>query len=469
MDTNGKETNAKPRLNKSRAPDVALRNPPSRARKTRKTRPSDASDVAEAERTPVNAETPNPPPAKDSKRPQKAPKAGGQPAAKGGSSNSGGSSVNVKKLAEDMILYRLDHWRARATVVYTTGQRDATPLWSPHWAGVVPQQKGYSLFDGFDRTWFIPFDISTPLPQDKQHIADDLQRRGKEMKEIFEPKRDFILPRLQAVLEQEIKTKCQDQWDQNCERKDLPPMKWTEVRHKYGITELVNVVAIGRLADGRALLPGYYTVILLDLAVDGKMLFQRVNMPPDISLQGFTSRLESWSVSKSEDDENLLELVRAKLQRISLRGTAAGMQKAQNLLDQLNKPTFKDSQGSEMDAWVFKLNHNANYYIRSAQGPADIRRWKGLTEATFDEFVQGVRGGKHPVVVRPWKIRLRRMWPDIDELDKELPPDAATGEPELSLEQLDIVDELLAKHTDHERQQGKRFMQALEGVRTLLD
>ncbi|RSM06352.1 hypothetical protein CEP52_005738 [Fusarium oligoseptatum] len=425
MDTNGKETNAKPRSNKSRAPDAALKNPPSRARKTRKTRPSDASDVAEVERTPVNAETPNPPPAKDSKRPQKAPKAGGQPAAKGGSSNSGGSSVNVKKLAEDMILYRLDHWRARATVVYTTGQRDATPLWSPHWAGVVPQQKGYSLFDGFDRTWFIPFDISTPLPQDKQHIADDLQRRGKEMKEIFRAQERFHPPQAAGY-----------QWDQNCERKDLPPMKWTEVRHKYGITELVNVVAIGRLADGRALLPGYYTVILLDLAVDGKMLFQRVNMPPDISLQGFTSRLESWSVSKSEDDENLLEL---------------------------------DFQGSEMDAWVFKLNHNANYYIRPAQGPADIRRWKGLTEATFDEFVQGVRGGKHPVVVRPWKIRLRRMWPDIDELDKELPPDAATGEPELSLEQLDIVDELLAKHTDHERQQGKRFMQALEGVRSLLD
>lgn len=61
------------------------------------------------------------------------------------------------------------------------------------------------------------------------------------------------------------------------------------------------------------------------------------------------------------------------------------------------------------------------------------------------------------------------MWPDIDELDKELPPDAAIGEPELSLEQLDIVDELLAKHTDRERQQGKRFMQALEGVRKLLD
>lgn len=257
------------------------------------------------------------------------------------------------------------------------------------------------MFDGFDRTWFIPFDISTPLPQDKQHIADDLQRRGKEMKEIFEAKKEYILPRLQVVLEQEIKTKCQNQWDQNWEQKHLPPMNWVDVRHKYGITEQVNLVAKGRLADGRALLPGYYTVIVLDLAVDGKMIFQRVNMPPDIDLQGFLSRIESWSVSKSEDDEHILDLVRTKLERVLLRGTAAAMQKAHSLLDQLNKPTFKvDCEGSEMGAWVFKLNHNVNYYIRSAQGPADIKRWKGLKEASFDEFVQGVRAGKHPVVVR---------------------------------------------------------------------
>lgn len=412
MSTNDKATKSKPRSNKTRPPEAAPQKPPSHAdrgstaRKARKTRPSDA---AADESTPTNAETPNTPSTKPSKRPQKAQKTGGQQVPKGGGSNSGGSSVNAKKFAEDMIQYRLDHWRARAKVVYTTGQRDATPLWSPQWAGVVPQQRGYSLFDGFDRTWFVPFDVATPLPQDKQHIADDLERRGKEMKEIFESKREYLLPRLQVVLEQEIKTKCQDQWDQNWEQKDLPPMKWAEVRHKYGITEQVNLVARGRLSDGRALLPGYYTVIVLDLAVDGKMIFQRVNMPPDISLRGFLSRLESWSVSKSEDDANVLESVRTKLERISLRGTVTGIKKAQGLLDQLNKPAFKvDCEGSEMDTWVFKLNHNANYYIRPAQGPADIRRWKGLKEESFEEFAQGVRAGKHPVVVRVSLLSRRR-------------------------------------------------------------
>ncbi|KAI8715418.1 hypothetical protein NCS52_01049400 [Fusarium sp. LHS14.1] len=474
MDTNDKTTNAGSHSNKSRPPDEVPDEAPrptradrgSTSRKVRKTRPSDAAD---AEATPTNIGTPNPPPTKDSKRPQKAPKTGDQQTPKGGSSNNN-SSVNVKKLAEEMILYRLDHWRARAAVVYTTGQRDATSLWSPQWAGVVSQQKGCSLFDGFDRTWFIPFDVETPLPEDKKHIADDLEQRGKEMKETFESKREYILPRLQVILEQEIETKCQNQWDQNWDKKNLPPMKWSDVRHKYGITEQVNLVAKGRLADGRALLPGYYTIIVLDLAVDGKMLFQRVSMPPDITLQGFLSRLESWSVSKSEDDGKLLDLVRTKLERALVRGTTTAMQKAQNLLDQLNKPTFKvDYEGSEMDTWVFKLNHNVNYYIRPAQGPADIRRWKGLKEATFDEFVQGVRAGKHPVVVRPWKVRLRRMWPDIDELDDGLPPDTAPGEPELSLEQLELVDELLAKHSDEERQQGRRFIQALERVRKPLE
>lgn len=61
------------------------------------------------------------------------------------------------------------------------------------------------------------------------------------------------------------------------------------------------------------------------------------------------------------------------------------------------------------------------------------------------------------------------MWPDIDELDDGLPPDTATGEPELSLEQLDIVDELLAQHSDQEKRQGRRFIQALEQARKPLD
>lgn len=61
------------------------------------------------------------------------------------------------------------------------------------------------------------------------------------------------------------------------------------------------------------------------------------------------------------------------------------------------------------------------------------------------------------------------MWPDIDELDDGLPPETAPGEPELSLEQLDLVDELLAQHSDQERQQGRRFIQALERVRKPLE
>ncbi|KAM0436025.1 hypothetical protein ACHAPT_002917 [Fusarium lateritium] len=464
MDTNDEETNTNSTTNKSRPPDAASQGPPARggstARKSRKSRPPDDADAGS---TSTNAEPANPPSTKAPKRPQKAPKTGSQQAPKG-------YGVNVKKFAEEMVRYRLDHWRARGKVVYTNGQQDATALWSPQWAGVAPPKRGgYNFFDGFDRTWFIPFDVATPLPQEKQYIADDLQRRGNEMKDIFVSRRDYLLPRIRDVLEEEIKTKCQDQWDLHWEKKDLPPMQWADVRHQYGLLQMVDLVARGRLADGRALLPGYYSIIVLDLAIDGKMIFQRVNMPLDVSLQGFMLRLESCSTSKNEDEGRLLELVRVKLQRIVHRSATTEAKKAQSLLDQLNKPFFKEGcQGSEMESWVFKLNHNANYNIRPAQGPANIRQWKGLKEETFGEFVQGVCAGKHPVVVRPWKIRLRRMWPEVDDLEEQLPP-PATGEPELSLEQLEVVDGLLAKHTDQERQQGRRLMQALDRVRQPLD
>lgn len=52
------------------------------------------------------------------------------------------------------------------------------------------------------------------------------------------------------------------------------------------------------------------------------------------------------------------------------------------------------------------------------------------------------------------------MWPRVDELEDHLLP-TTSGEPELTDEQLDVLDTLLAEQTDETREQGRRLARVL--------
>ncbi|KAF4997942.1 hypothetical protein FDECE_11935 [Fusarium decemcellulare] len=312
-----------------------------------------------------------------------------------------GITFSVKKFKEDMIEYLLDHWKARAQVVYTNDQQDATALWSPQWAGCVTQRGGVKFFDGFDRTWFIPFDIETPLPAAKKHIADDLRQRGQEMKEMYEDKKDSLKPRLMSLFEDEIKMKYRDQWYDNLHEVDEVSTQWAEVINRCTMQTRVHMVAKARLIESSTLLPEYYNISILDLAVDGKMIVRQARMPFDINLTEFYLRLNSWCPADGEHDLRILEIFRNRVAAVSLLGTQTGKDKAQKHLKELDKPNYRiGAPGSEMSSWVYKLGHNGSYTVPPGKLPADVKGWKKFKEESFEEFLASVRVGKYPAVIR---------------------------------------------------------------------
>ncbi|KAF4962867.1 hypothetical protein FSARC_9080 [Fusarium sarcochroum] len=373
----------------------------------------------------------------------------------------GPSLMSPKDFKENMIKFRLDHWKARAQVVYTSGQVDMTSLWSPQWSGVVSCNEGMNLFDGFDRTWFVPFDMETPLPADKKDIADNLQKRRQALSDMYHTKiaKDAQFhSKLLRAMEEEVKATCRNQWDTNFHESDETPKQWAEVRKIYELTNLVHMIARARLADGKELLPGYCQVIVLELAADGKILSQRVSVPTNIGLNEFLSRLDSRDPPDTEQDKHLIDTIRRKLDIILTRGDEAQKNKAARFSCQVDKFGEIEAAGSEKFSWIFQLRVHTKYSIPFGKSPDAVHTWSQLKEANFQGLLDGIRAKKHPVFVR--KIRLRRMWPQVDEMEKQLQP--TYGLPELSQEQLDIVDAMLAGQTDEEKQQGAMLTRALE-------
>ncbi|KAH7475336.1 hypothetical protein IWW34DRAFT_396791 [Fusarium oxysporum f. sp. albedinis] len=378
-------------------------------------------------------------------------------------SKQGIADASLREFKEIMIQYRLDHWRARAQIVHVKGQINLTAFWSPPWAGFEVADRGMNMFDGFDRMWFVPFDIMTPLPAEKQEIADNLQRRRLELEAAYLTKveRDkSFLTKLQHLIEEEVKETCQKLWEPNAYDPGREPARWDDVRARFQLTHLVTMIAQTRLAVGKEQLPGYYQVKVLDLRVDGKITYQCVNLPSDVSMKGMLSRMKTKFPPDSEQSQHTINVFKHKLEAGWNHGDEAQRKKAQGLLRQLHDLVLVEKPESERYSWVFKLRSNSHFYIPAGKLPDRLHTWTQLKETTYQELLQGVRAKKHPVFIRPWKIRLRRWWPEVDDLVNQA--EVVFGGAGLSSLQLDIVDELLASRTQEEVQRAAKTKQALD-------
>ncbi|KAF5017921.1 hypothetical protein F66182_10126 [Fusarium sp. NRRL 66182] len=337
-----------------------------------------------------------------------------------------------KDFKERLVGYLLDNWKARAQVVYTNGQVDMTPLWSPQWAGIVACGEGMNLFDGHDRTWFVPFDTETPLPAGKQDIAEDLQKRYRELLNEYETNignaKMFRL-NLVYLMEEEVEVNCRNQWDKNYHKPDEAPQQWSKVRHTYAFACLARMIARARLADGIAQLPGYCEAYVYDLATDGKIVYRRISLPTDADLSGIILRLDRWDAPHADQSQYVIETSRRRLNKISENGNDTQRQKVKTLLGQISVK-FGEVEGaaSERSCWIFKLRIGANPAIPAGRLPDEVKGWTRLNERNFQDLIGGFHAGKHPVFIR--KVRLRRMWPDIDELERQL---KSFDEPELAM------------------------------------
>jgi hypothetical protein len=310
-------------------------------------------------------------------------------------------TVSIKDFKELMIRVLLDDWKLRARVVHTPGQVDITALWSPQIAGIESARHGMISFDGFDRTWFVPFDSEVPLPAGKQSIADNIDNRRTELSRahfIRQGIEEGFHDKLKRVFEDEVKETCQSHWDRNfgsC----MAPMQWDEVRQKYELVDLVTMIAEARLKHGIEPLPGYYEAMILELGIDGKITFQRKSVPSDIDVGGLISRLESWYPQNDEHSTNIIKHFCHKLNFISDHGDEAQKRKCQLMFRQLTRCIETQKTECELSQWVFKLWCKPDYSVPPGKSPDRVGTWNKLKEDTYQDLLAGVIN-RYPVFVR---------------------------------------------------------------------
>ncbi|KAM0303722.1 hypothetical protein ACHAPM_003291 [Fusarium culmorum] len=369
------------------------------------------------------------------------------------------ATVNLKDFKELMIRLRLDDWKARAQIVYTPGQVDATALWSPQFAGIESTKHGMISFDGFDRTWFVPFDLNAPIPLGKQSVVDDLDKRRKELGHAHRVRatgdKEFH-DKIVHLIEDEVKETCQSQWDKNVES-HMAPTQWIDVRQMYDLPGLVSMIARARLEDGREPLPGYYQAIALELGIDGKITYKRTSVPSDVGVKGLISHLESWYPHSDENSIDVIKRFRHKLDLVSEHVDEAQKRKCQTMYRQLSRFVETEGPECELTRWIFRLWVKPDYSIPAGKSPDRISTWTKLKEDTYKDLLAGVHINKYPVFVR--KIRVRRWWFELTELEEQI--ETSQGEAGLSAEQLDRLDEMLARRTDEEKEQDARAKEAL--------
>lgn len=202
------------------------------------------------------------------------------------------------------------------------------------------------------------------------------------------------------LLEDEIKEKCQSQWDTNFKRPYLAPSRWEDVRHAYNVDDLVFMIAKARLEDGREQLPGYYQVLVLELGIDGKITYQRASVPSDIDLNGLVSRLDSWYPYDDEHSADLIKHFRHKLDSVSRKGDESQDRKIQAIYRQLCRFVEMERQDCELSQWIFRLWTKPDYSVPFGKSPDRVRTWTKLTEDKYQELLAGVRTVKYPVFVR---------------------------------------------------------------------
>ncbi|KAK7428896.1 hypothetical protein QQZ08_004510 [Neonectria magnoliae] len=385
-----------------------------------------------------------------------------QTLAKTATSVSNNPLLDTKKYTEELISLCLDHWRARATVVSQGDQAD----WTNLTCGDGRRREGFFVFDGFDRTWYIPMDGSSPLPPSKQEVAEKLRKRRNALEEISTNRTyaTFML-HVRRALELEAKTMCENEWDGNKLKPREPPMNWVEAKPKFdNISSLAKMIAKTRLIDGRALLPEYYHVNMIELVPNGKIMIRRVSMPFGLGFIGFRLRLNTWSPANDEQSQATLKQIRKTLDIVVKNGTEESKKKAREFLGELSKR--RCDPGNDGQVWRSKHHvreHHVreSYMLQSGKGPGKISGWKPVTaENSLKVLEEGVRAGKYVTVVRTWMIHIRYMWLQVRELKNHLEP-VTFGEPELNDEQLAIVDGLLASESDRARVQGERRARVL--------
>lgn len=305
-----------------------------------------------------------------------------------------------EKLASQMVELKLDHWRARARIVHTVSQ----PAGSTYLDAVVRPEaalEGMKVFDGFQHTWFIPFDDHSLLDRG---VAEALYKRKVEIQASLDDKNNGAeIEGALRIIAHEAEHECRVEWDlpKNGDEKSGEPVSWDDVKRYLAANDVIEIVAKHRLSLGNAPLPSYFRLNILNLSTSGAMVSAMQHIPPRVSLGMLLAKLEQWSPHDAQHDEEVIQHVRTKVHHIKDFASDAQGKKVTALVQELEKPYYTlGAKGSERQAWSFKLHVREKLAIRR-QGPGNVDSWVPLkSEVSLRLMIDGVRAGKYPTVVR---------------------------------------------------------------------
>lgn len=304
--------------------------------------------------------------------------------------------LTPKKWCEEIISLYVKVLLLRAKEVYRHGDIDWTSFWSPV-EGPDNSTRGFSVSDGFDRTWFVPSGGLRPLPRQKDMVA--LQQRIDAFQRLASQPDSRFVAKVIAIFDLELREKCQSDWNEEREATDGPLITWEAARSKFSELQIVGILAKRRLIDGRALLPKYYRVNIIEISDTGALFARREAIPGDVDVEGIRLRLDTWSPVDNVRTRDSMRAIRRKLDVVHISGTAMGQKKATNIQRGVDRSNCDHLR--EGGHWFFKLRVDHNYTLKPGKGPGKMDSWTPLGgTGSLDLLKEGVLDGKLVIFAR---------------------------------------------------------------------
>ncbi|KAK2062630.1 hypothetical protein LY76DRAFT_667825 [Colletotrichum caudatum] len=306
----------------------------------------------------------------------------------------------IRKLADRLIDLELDNTRARSRHV---PHHEFNP-WSSNGGGI-------QMYHELGGSIFLPGDVSAPLPPKTQYLYENLSVRHNDLQSSIQSLSDHQLLVLHDCLDKEI-----DDYTSDDESLSLgggifgsvgtkePKVVPQSVRNGLWAKEKALQVAQIRLSTFRAspfLASECFNVVLTHLDMIGKVVSEESTWPNCVDFEAFTKRIEKKYVSlsglKVDDWASIQQHYLLRIDKV-LRSEPKPPQRA---------------AASSYQNWLLGLDLQKDV-------------WGHFTElSSINAFVkmkaEGQVKGKSIAMAKLWQIKMRKLLPNIRELEGRVP------------------------------------------------
>ncbi|KAK1999831.1 hypothetical protein LX36DRAFT_631624 [Colletotrichum falcatum] len=314
---------------------------------------------------------------------------------------------NLRILADRLVDLELDNIRARSRLVPF---REYNP-WSLHARGIhISHELGECIF--------LPSDVSVPLPPKTQYLHGPLSARHDDLQLSIQSLSDLQLLALHDYLDKEIDDYASD---------DEPPIPGggisgsvgtktpkfvaQSIRNGLWIKQKAQRVAQLRLSTFRAsplLASECFTVVLIHLDMTGEVVSEESTWPNWAAFGAFVKRMEknyvSMSGPKGDDWAGVQQHYLLRIDRV--------------FQSRPNPP--QRAAASLYQTWLWDLDKQKDIWEHFSELDSASVFHKIKIESQVE--------GKSIAMVKLWRIKLRKLLPDIRKLEGRAPLETPTSD-----------------------------------------